>query len=586
MANIKIMNEILANKIAAGEVVEKAASVVKELVENSIDSGANIIKIELKESGIKEIKVTDNGSGMDEEDALLAFSRHATSKIYDEDDLYNILTLGFRGEALASIASVTKVDMLTSKGNLGTKIKIEGGKLISNEKGDARKGTVITIRDLFFNTPARLKHLKSLYTELANITDYINKLALSHPDIKFNLSNDDREILNTDGSGNLLKTISSIFGMKTVKKMYGIKGENEDYIVEGFISYPEVHKSNRNSMITLVNGRVVKNLELNKTINEAYHTYKPDNRYPVVVLSIEVDPSLIDVNIHPTKMDIKFSKIEELKELVKSLILNKLSFQNLIPKIESEMKNEVENETSSYVQESLQLSKPEVHLNFDEPKNLDETEYFINEKLIENNNIEFKEKIPELYVVGLVHGTYIICQNEKGMYLIDQHAAKERVNYEQIKKKMGSLKSNSIDTLIPFTIEFPANEYIVLKENFNTLENLGFEIEEFGINSIRIKSHPSWLPSGFEENTTKKIIEIVLKEEKNFNLERFNDHMSAEISCKMSIKGNTNITPEEIENLIKDLRNCDNPFHCPHGRPVIITYTKEELEKQFKRSGF
>ena len=278
MSVIKVLDEILANKIAAGEVVERCSSVVKELVENSIDAGSTEIKVELQESGVKEIKVIDNGKGMDEEDAVTCFSRHATSKIYHEEDLYRIGTLGFRGEALASIASVSKVTLTTSTGEIGTIVEINGGKIVSVSKGDSRKGTIISVRDLFYNTPARLKHLKSLYAELANITDYMNKLALSHPNIRFTLSNDSKVLFKTDGNGNLLKTIRDIYGLDTAKKMLEIRASNDDYEIFGFISLPEVNKSSRNSIVTLVNGRIVRNSELNRWINEGYHSLKPDNR--------------------------------------------------------------------------------------------------------------------------------------------------------------------------------------------------------------------------------------------------------------------------------------------------------------------
>ena len=270
MSVIKIMDEILSNKIAAGEVVERCSSVVKELVENSIDAGATEIKIELKESGVKEIKVTDNGKGMDREDAVMSFNRHATSKIVDEDDLYHIHTLGFRGEALASIASVSKVELKTSIGDVGKRVDIEGGRVKLVESAFARQGTIMCVRDIFYNTPARLKHLKSLYTELASITDYINKIALSKPNIRFVLTNDSRELLRTDGTGNLLKCIKNIFGTPVAKKMLDISASNSDYEISGYISLPEVYKQKRNSIITIVNGRIVRNVELNRTINDSY----------------------------------------------------------------------------------------------------------------------------------------------------------------------------------------------------------------------------------------------------------------------------------------------------------------------------
>jgi DNA mismatch repair protein MutL len=330
---IKIMDELLANKIAAGEVVEKCASVVKELVENSIDALASEIKVELKESGLKEIKVSDNGIGMTKEDAKLSFFRHATSKIQTEDDLYHIETLGFRGEALASIASVSKVNLKTCMNDIGTEVVIEGGKIDIIKACETLKGTIITINDLFYNTPARLKHLKSLYTELANITEFMQKIALAKPNIKMALINDGNVVLKTDGSNNLLKTVSFIFGLETAKKMIEINGQNDDYVIKGYISEPELHKANRNGLITLVNGRVIRNADLNRAINDGYAGYKPENRYPIVVLNIEVDPYIVDVNVHPAKTEIKFSKLEELLSLVKELIKKALNKEVLIPKV-------------------------------------------------------------------------------------------------------------------------------------------------------------------------------------------------------------------------------------------------------------
>lgn len=584
MAVIKLLNEILANKIAAGEVVERCCSVVKELVENSIDAKASEIKVELLESGVKEIKVTDNGKGMDADDAVNCFSRHATSKIYDEDDLYRIATLGFRGEALASIASVSKVELITSMGNVGTTVNINGGKIINVTSSDARVGTVISVRELFYNTPARLKHLKSLYTELANITDYMNKLALAHPNIRFTLINDNKVILKTDGSSNLLKVINAIYGLSITKKMLEINDENSDYIISGYISLPEVHRANRNGIVTIVNGRIVRNAELNRYICDAYHSYKPDNRYPIVVLNIQVDTSLVDVNIHPTKMDIKFSKQDKLNELVYNAIRRSISKINLIPQAVEEVPK-----PKNIVTEKKEI----LTLNFDEPKEIYE-ELVINEDLTTENIIsetdevyaEKKEVLPLMYPVGLVHGTYIICQNETGMYLIDQHAAKERVNYEIVKNKLNNRKNENISMLIPLTIEYTNNDYIILKENLNLLTEMNFIIEEFGVNSIIVKAHPVWLPKGNENDSIKKIIDMVIQREKSFDLVRFYDHLSATVACKMSIKANTNITLEEMENLLTDLRNCENPFNCPHGRPTIVHFTKYDLEKMFKRSGF
>lgn len=581
MSKIQVMDELLANKIAAGEVVERCASVIKELVENSIDAGSTEIKIELQEAGTTQMKVIDNGSGMDAEDAILAFSRHATSKIKSENELFCIKTLGFRGEALASIASVSKVTLKTCTNDMGTEVIIHGGKLIKSGPCEARKGTIIIIDDLFYNTPARLKHMKSLYTELASITDYVDKIALSHPEIKFVLMNNGTTLLNTDGSCQQLKTIKSIYGIDLVKKMIPVHAEDDDYVVEGYISLPEVHRSNRNGMITLVNGRVVRNTEINRIINDSYHSYKPDNRYPITVLNIEVDPVLIDVNIHPTKMDIKFSKLEELLALITQMIQKELKGKTLIPHIE------VEESKTVYSELKLDLNRvadTEEYVVLEEEKQ--EESPILTWDVKEEATEEQKQRLPELYPVGLVHGTYIICQNEKGMYLIDQHAAKERCNYELFKKRMGNPKAESTSLLFPITIELSNNEFIILTQNIEVLRNLNFEIEEFGVNSVIIKRHPTWLPKGYEKDAIHKIIETLIEVEKNFSIEKFNEKVATMLSCKLAIKANENITELEMEQLIHDLRQCDNPFNCPHGRPTMIFYSNYDLEKLFKRSGF
>ena len=589
MAIIKVMNELLANKIAAGEVVERCASVVKELVENSIDAGSSEIKVLLKDAGTREIKVVDNGKGMDKDDAVLAFSRHATSKIVDEDDLYRLETLGFRGEALASIAAVSKVDLKTCSSDIGTHVVINGGKILEVSLGDARRGTIITVSELFYNTPARLKHMKSLYTELASITDYMNKLALSHPNIRFILKNNDSLILRTDGSGNLLKVIQSIYGNDVVRKMVPVNGENADYEITGYISLPEVHRSSRNNMVTIVNGRVVKNAEINRVVNEAYHSYKPDNRYPITVLNIMVDPSVIDVNIHPTKMDIKFSKMDTLIELISEMVVSKISNRELIPKafLKEEKKEEIIEEKPKYIEQYIKLDSKESTI---EEVDIPLEEVTLNDDLgidlVSDDEEKIEDKLmPEMYPTGLVHGTYIILENEKGMYLMDLHAAKERCNYERFKKAMGEPIIASTAMLFPITIELTSNEYIILKEHLNLLTDLKFKVEEFGINSIIVKEHPAWLPTNNIEDSIRTIIDVIIKE-KEFSIEKFNEKVATMMSCKHAVRANTHLTIEDMRDLVEDLRNCKNPFNCPHGRPTTVFYSNYDLEKLFKRSGF
>lgn len=584
MNKVRVMDITLSNKIAAGEVVESLMNVVKELVENSIDAKARNIKVELKESGVKQIKVVDDGIGMNREDATLALKRHATSKIYEDDDLFNIKTLGFRGEALPSIASVSKMVLETSDGDEGTKILLEGGKTKDIQSSNLRQGTLIEVNDLFFNTPARLKYLKNLHTELANITSYLNRMALCYPDIKFSLVNDDRKLLNTDGSGNLLKVINSIYGLDVTKKMVKIVGENSDYEINGYISYPEVNRASRNFITLLVNGRYVKNNDITKTILEAYHTYLPINRYPIVVLNIETDPWLVDVNVHPTKMDVKFSKLEELKELIYNVTSEALKKLVLVPEIKSEDKVVTNISEISTLNDKLDFKKEEIKPEYEEI----EFDFNIKE---EESSYEFpddvksdvKRNIPKkINPVGIVHATYIIGENDDGMYIIDQHAAMERINYEYYLKELGKEDNSYIDLLVPIKLEFTNEEYINLKTKFEEIRKLNISFEEFGINTIIIRSHPKWLGDKYVTLKLRKIIEVILST-KEFSKEKFNERIAITLSCKMAIKANDYISLEEADKLLEKLLLCDNPYTCPHGRPTIINYSYYELEKLFKR---
>ncbi|MDD4795529.1 MAG: DNA mismatch repair endonuclease MutL [Bacilli bacterium] len=567
MNKIKIMSEDLANKIAAGEVVEKIANVVKELVENSLDAKAKNIKIELISSGTKMIKVADDGTGMNKEDAVNAFLRHATSKIYTTEDLFYIDSLGFRGEALPSIASVSKVTLITSQGDAGIKIVISGGKKEEESKADARTGTIIEVKDLFYNTPARLKYLKSEQTELANTSSYIEKLSLAYPEVSFTLINNEREIIKTSGSNNLLKTIHEIYGLDISKNMLEIKGENNDFEIFGYTSKPSVLKSNRNYITTIVNGRAVKNNEINRIIIDAYHTYLPDIKFPVVVLKIETDPALLDVNIHPTKQDIKISKIDTLEELIFDAIKEALYKSLLIPKVEVK---QIDNNNEINIKTEYTIEK---------------TSYQINDVQESFNFTTKNEEIKklELYPVGLVFGTYIVAQDSDNMYLIDQHAAEERINYEKILRALKEKEITTTDLLFPINIEFTASDYLIFKENIHILTDLGFVIEEFGINTIIIKTHPTWLLTGYEEEQIRRILDLILSIDKKFDPIKFSDNLAATAACKLSVKGNTNLSFLEMESILEKLVLCDNPYNCPHGRPTIITFTNYEIEKMFKR---
>ena len=586
MGRINVMNDTLINKIAAGEVVEKIANVVKELVENSIDAGSKNIKIELRESGVKEIKVIDDGCGMSREDALLCFNRHATSKIKNENDLYFINTLGFRGEALAAIAAVSNTTLDTYDGQEATIVNIKAGKIISTKVGSMRKGTIIDVKELFYNTPARLKFLKSLHTELANCVSIVEKIALSHPNISFEIINDNNSIFKTTGSNDLYKTIYEVFGINTAKNMIKIEAENYDYVINGYVSNLNISKSTRSNMITLVNGRVVVNQNVNRVIKDAYHTVLADNKYPIVVINIETDPTLVDVNIHPTKQDIKFSKLESLTDLVFSTIRSAL--------------NNADNSFKAYKEEI----KPSVSYSINE--SVDNNEYEINDKLYndekkieeirfefnsEDNSVEYSDKDVKrennlIKPVGLALGTFLIANDEDTMYMFDIHAADERHNYELFLEKIESSKVYTTQMLFPITLEYPKNEYMKILENIEEIKRIGIGVEEFGINTFRVYSHPDWLKEGHEEESIRYIFDLASNLKGKFDRVKFNDRVAASLACKASVKANSSLTQDEMQSIINNLFKCKFPYTCPHGRPTVIKYPLYELEKMFKRVNF
>lgn len=580
MTKIRVMDETLANKIAAGEVVEKCSSIVKELVENSIDAHAKVIMIRLEEGGKKLIEVTDDGDGMSHEDAMLAFQRHATSKIYKDDDLFFIDTLGFRGEALPSIASVSRTEMKTSDGSVGTHIIIEGGKLLKQEMSDARKGTTIKVTNLFYNTPARLKYLKSEQSELASCVSFVERLALSHPEISFTLTHENSVVVKTSGRNDLLKTIHEIYGLQVSSRMLEVSSSCDDFDLYGYVCKPEILKSNRNHMITLVNDRIVKNIDINRAINDAYYTYKPDIKYPIVVLKITTDPTLVDVNIHPTKQDIKLSKMDVLYDLIVKTIKNALYQALLVPDameripvsnpIKQEIvENKIEENDEEYNKESTQTT-------FD----FAATEEDSKEPVVVNPEM----KKLKLYPVGVAHGTYIIAEDDNGVYLIDQHAAQERVNYERNMRALKTKEVHTTNLLFPITIELSGSEFLTVQKEVPHLREIGFDIEEFGMNTFVIKAHPTWLREGYEEESIRRIIDLIVGGISSIDPVKFNESIAITLACKMSIKANMHISHEAQEELLDELCACDNPYNCPHGRPTIIKFSIYDLERMFKRS--
>lgn len=583
MSKIHVMSEALANKISAGEVVERCSSIVKELVENSIDAKATDIRIDLVKGGLESIKVTDNGIGMDDEDAMLAFGRHATSKILRDDDLFFIDTMGFRGEALPSIASVSEVELKTSDGASSSYVHIKGGEILEHTAGDLRVGTSILVTNLFYNTPARLKYLKSENTESYNSIHLIEKLALAYPNIKFTLTNNDKVVVKTSGSDVLLKTIHEIYGLNVSNKMLEFKNGNNDFDIYGYICKPEILRSNRNDLSTFVNDRVVRNSEINKAINDAYYTYKPDGKYPVVVLKINTDPTLVDVNIHPTKQDVKISKIEELYDLIYTTIKDTLYQNLLIPNaLKEESVNIIKDSVIADIVSSMAKKEEEpvqTELNFQVDIKDNASEIKANDELVVNK--EMKSLV--LYPVGLALGTYIIAQNDEGIYLIDQHAAQERVNYERYLHALRKKEVTTTYLLIPITIELSASDFLILKENLHVLTDMGFIIEEFGVNTFIVKGHPTWILEDYEEESIRRIIDLVISIKDKFDPIKFNDNMAKTLACKMSIKANMRISNIAQQELLNELVLCDNPYNCPHGRPTIIHFSIYDLERMFKR---
>ena len=605
------MSDNLANKIAAGEVVERSSSVVKELVENAIDAGSSIITIDLINGGLNGITITDNGCGMEHDDALLSFQRHATSKLLREDDLFFISTLGFRGEALPSIASVSEVDLVTCAKTIGTHLHIKGGKLEIDEPADKRVGTRISIKNLFFNTPARLKYLKSEPTELASCVSYIEKIALSYPKIKFTLNNNERAVVKTSGSGNLKKTIHEIYGLQVSSKLIEIKNSNDDYDIRGFICKPEILKSNRYHMTTIVNGRVIRNNDLNRAINDAYYTYKPDSKYPIVVINIETDPTLIDVNIHPTKQDIKFSKQDQLYNLITKTIKDALYQNLLLPSAMERLKatNDIisKEEINSIIEDKITLENKSTMDNTSNNDSLlqantlpaqgefnfsvfeDTVDYNAKEKIKENSEIdsqqqpENKIKSLNLHPIGAINLTFIVAQGDDGLYLIDQHAAHERINYEKVLKYFQEEKIITTPLLVPLPIELTPTEFILVQKNLELLKSMGFVLEEFGLNTFVFKEHPIWFKEGFEEEGLRRVIDMIIKSGANFDVIKFRDRAAAMLACKMSIKANMSISLEVMQHLLDDLALCDNPYNCAHGRPTIINFSSYDLNRMFKR---
>ncbi|MFD1954799.1 DNA mismatch repair endonuclease MutL [Paenibacillus thailandensis] len=762
MGNIRVLDDQLANQIAAGEVVERPSSVVKELVENAIDAGSTAIDIAIEEGGLTLIRVTDNGSGIDPDDIETAFQRHATSKISSASDLFRIASLGFRGEALPSIAAVSRLTAVSSPETtgLGRRLAIEGGAVTANEPANCPQGTDMTVKDLFYNTPARLKYMKSIQTELGHISDYVNRIALAHPGIAFTLTHNGNSLLRTLGTGDRLQVIAAVYGSSAAKSMLSVEAENADFELRGFISKPELTRANRNGMTTIVNGRYIRSYALNQAIVQAYHTLLPINRFPLVVLEVGMHPSLLDVNVHPSKMEVRFSKEAELKELVEKAVREALRSERYIPGPESVSKPQRSGPV--YVQEAIAFHRPPNFDTTDSPSfassgdestsfaigsnsapsgggragspsapaangisggaaegkrafgggspqtfrnGMSRSEPYVPKDATERlyapprgvasrrddfsasspdyaaergpglqeaaretaaaydaavseaasaveaasgtkapaaeaaaaagrgdygfdeggtaasadsasdmrkegtGRVEIRSDaadagfvpkrpwtpdagqdaaktsaaFPELTWIGQMHGTYMIAQSEDGLYLIDQHAAHERINYEYYFHKFGNPIAASQQLLIPLTLELTAGEAAQLQDRLHLFREAGVEVEAFGPQTFLVRAYPEWFPKGEEQAIVEEMAELIIAERKSIDIARLREKAAIMCSCKASIKANDRKTREEGEALIARLAACEQPYTCPHGRPIIVHISNYQLEKMFKR---
>lgn len=634
MSKIIELPEVLANQIAAGEVVERPSSVVKELVENAIDAGSTQITVEIEESGLKKIQVTDNGQGIENDDVALSLRRHATSKIKNQADLFRIRTLGFRGEALPSIASISDLTVKTAvKGaEYGTLLVAKGGEIISQEPVSTPVGTKITVEDLFFNTPARLKYMKSLQAELGHIVDVINRQSLGHPEIAFTLINDGRELTKTAGTGDLRQTIAGIYGLNTAKKMVEISASDLDFEVSGYISLPELTRANRNYITILINGRYIKNFLLNRAILDGYGSKLMVGRFPLAVIDIQIDPYLADVNVHPTKQEVRISKEKELMQLIREAITESLKEQDLIPDaLENLAKSSVRQadkpvqtslplkQTNLYYDQSRQdfflksdnqvaesqsnqasepvnqidkavkstgsvrqAQRPEPNVSDQEHPDIDFSKRAQTHKLMDRLDQEESSAFPELDYFGQMQGTYLFAQGQGGLYIIDQHAAQERVKYEYYREKIGDVDSSLQQLLVPYLFEFRAEDFINLQEKMPLLNQVGIYLEPYGNNTFILREHPIWMKEEEIESGVYEMCDMLLLTDE-VSVKVYRAELAIMMSCKRSIKANHALDDYSARNLLVQLSQCKNPYNCPHGRPVLVNFTQSDMEKMFRR---
>lgn len=609
MNNIKLLEKQVIQKIAAGEVIERPASIVKELIENSLDANAKSITVEIKDGGKSYIRVTDDGDGIHENDVGLAFTRHSTSKLSNIDDLYNIMTLGFRGEALASISSISKVELLTKtkEANAGIHVFIEDGEIKSMERIGSAKGTTMIIRDLFYNLPVRKKFLRSVSAEGNSISDIINRIALGNYKCAFKMIKDNKLVINSNNGANIKENIYSILGKDMVKELIPIEYDDGYLKVYGYISNNNLYRSNRNHQYFYLNGRYIVNHQLANAIERNYTSNIPNNKRPIFVVFLNIDPNEVDVNIHPTKQEVKFGDINRVYDIIYDIVKENLS-KSISPhkirrKDNSDLKDipKLFSLKEEYKDEEL-IIKDLTYTSYTNKDSLPEEDYnFIDSETSEDNggNIEFVEEaspdqdmsskaslleeIKTSTFIGSFLNTYLLLENRKKdrLYIIDQHAAHERILYETIKKEYKNESVNVQKLIVPEILELTYNEFNLVFEKIEIFSRLGFDISEFGHNTIQMRGVPLVFGVPNAKNLFLEILDNIdsnIKSNYEVKLDKI-----MKLSCSNAVKSGDFLEDVEIDNLIKDLLLCQNPFNCPHGRPTIIEVGKNEIEKQFLR---
>ena len=613
------LDEHLANKIAAGEVIERSASVVKELLENAIDAKSTQITVKIEESGLKSIEIIDNGEGIAHDEVAVALKRHATSKIKDVDDLFRIRTLGFRGEALPSIASVSELTINTSVADngdeSGTLLVAKGGEIIQNSPAPKRVGTRIKVENLFYNTPARLKYIKSLQAELGHITDIINRLSLAHPEVAFTLINDGREMMKTAGTGDLKQALAGVYGISTAKKMIAISAQDLDFDVTGYVSLPELTRANRNYITVLLNGRYIKNFLINRAIVDGYGSKLMVGRFPIAVIDIKIDPFLADVNVHPTKQEVRISKERELMVLISQAIRQALQPQTLIPDALENLTQQTKPVYPTSKSEQTQLPLQNKSLYYDTERQdfyvkekatfekvpetlseLSEAEKLVPDTTEQPEEVKMRETVtltvadeqaanktfPELEFLAQMHGTYLLCQSPEGLYIVDQHAAQERVKYEYYRDKIGQVNYDQQQLLAPIFINLPQNDLLAVLEKKDLLAEAGVFLDAYGDNQLILREHPIWMQDDEIESATYELIDLLL-DGREVSVKKYREDLAIMIACKSSIKANMFIDAASARDLLQQLAHCENPYNCPHGRPALVAFSNTDLEKMFRR---